>query len=89
MGWVDRGAAGVNGGIIAADLATIELPVVGEVVLVGTGVYLAGDWAYHNIQPVHDFANAAASDVGGAAKSGWHASKSAYHSVSHWIGGHL
>jgi hypothetical protein len=89
MGWVDRGAAGVNGTIIVADLVTLDVPVVGEVVLVGTGLYLAGDWAYHNVQPVHDFANAAASHVGSIAEGGWHAGESGYHSASHWIGSHL
>ncbi len=31
MGWVDRGAAGVNGTLIAANLAMDEIPVAGEV----------------------------------------------------------
>jgi hypothetical protein len=57
--------------------------------MVGTGVYLAGDWDYHNIQPVHDFANAAASDVAGVAQSGWRTGQSGCHSASHWIGSHL
>lgn len=57
-GWSLRGAAIVNGGLIAADtlgpLLGINaladgIPVVGEVVMVGTGLYLAGDWMYHNV----------------------------------------
>ena len=57
MGWVDRGAAGVNGTLIAVNLMTDEIPVVGEVVIVGTGIYLAGNYLYHHWDAFHDVAD--------------------------------
>ena len=62
LGWVDRGAAGVNGALLIANMATDEIPVVGEVTLIGTGLYLAGDFLYHHWTPFHNVAN----DVGHA-----------------------
>jgi uncharacterized protein YukE len=80
MGWVDRGAAGVNGGLLAANLMLDEIPVAGEVVMIGTGVYLAGDYLYHHWTPFRNVADdvghgtvTVAKDVGHAASSGWHA----------------
>jgi hypothetical protein len=79
MGWVDRGAAGVNGGLLVANLAMDEIPVAGEVVMVGTGVYLAGDYLYHHWTPFRNVCNdvghatvSTAKDVGHAASKGWH-----------------
>lgn len=54
MGWVDRGAAGVNGALLAANMTMDEIPGVGEAVMIGTGAYLAGDYLYHHWQPFHD-----------------------------------
>lgn len=48
LGNVDRAAAGVNGTLIAATLAGAEIPVAGQVLLVGTGMYLAGNYLYHH-----------------------------------------
>ena len=62
LGWVDRGAAVVNGGLITADLVLADLPVVGEVALAATGIYLAGDFLYQHWTPFRDVAN----DVGHA-----------------------
>jgi uncharacterized protein YukE len=80
MGWVDRGAAGVNGGLLVANLAMDEIPVAGEVVMIGTGAYLAGDYLYHHWTPFRNVCNdvghgtvTVAKDVGHAASSGWHA----------------
>lgn len=76
MGTVDRVVAGVNGGLSAADLAllatTYELPVVGEVALVGTGLYLGADYLYHHWTPFRNVANDVGHDVAGAAKGAWH-----------------
>jgi hypothetical protein len=79
LGWADRGAAGVNGLLLGADLALDVLPGVGEVALAVTGVYLAGDWFYQHWTPFRDVANdvghatvKAADDVGHVADSAWH-----------------
>jgi hypothetical protein len=58
MGWVDRGAAGVNGTLIAVNLMTDEIPVVGEVTIAATGVYLAGNYLYHHWGAFHDACDA-------------------------------
>lgn len=57
MGWVDRGAAGTNAGLVAANLLMNGLPGAGEVVMIGTGVYLGGDYAYHHWRWFHDTCN--------------------------------
>ena len=62
LGWVDRGVAGVNAGLIAADVALGGIPVVGEVALFGTGLYLAGDYFYQHWTAFRNVAN----DVGHA-----------------------
>ena len=83
MGWVDRGVAGVNGVASGVDgtyaiigmlnASADEIPVAGEVILIGSGLYLGGDHLYHHWTPFRDVAN----DVGHAAVSGvkdtWHA----------------
>lgn len=77
MGVVDRSVAGVNLGLSAADGAVLlgasfEVPVVGQVALVGTGVFLGGDYLYHHWTPFRNVCN----DVGHGAvslgKSIWH-----------------
>ncbi|WP_194916372.1 RHS repeat domain-containing protein [Catenulispora rubra] len=60
VGWVDRGAGAVNGGLLMANMVVDELPVAGEVMMIGTGVYLGGDYLYHHWKPFHDVVN----DVG-------------------------
>jgi hypothetical protein len=79
LGWADRGAAFVNGGLITADLVMAEIPVVGEVALAATGLYLAGDFLYQHWTPFRDVANdvghatvKAADDVAHEADSAWH-----------------
>jgi uncharacterized protein YukE len=42
------------GGVIGVDLTTGWVPVAGQVVLAGTALYLAGDWAYNNVKWFHD-----------------------------------
>ena len=77
------GAAGVNGGLLVANLAMDEIPVVGEVVMVGTGVYLAGDYLYHHWTPFRNVSNdvghatvTAAKAVGSGVATGWKATTS-------------
>lgn len=71
MGNVDRGVAGVNMALSGADLlglagATAEVPVAGQVILIGTGVYLGGDYLYHHWTPFRNVCN----DVGHATIAG-------------------
>ena len=86
MGWVDRGAAGVNGALLIANMATDEIPVVGEVTLIGTGVYLAGDFLYHHWTPFHNVANDVGHATADAAEWTGHKAASAWHSVTSTIG---
>lgn len=88
MATVDRSVAGVNAGLSVADLAALaipafEVPVVGQVALVATGVYLGGDFLYHHWTPFRNVCNdvghatvAGVKDVASAATSGakdlWH-----------------
>jgi uncharacterized protein YukE len=82
MAWVDRGAAGVNaaaagldGGYAIAGLiagTTFEVPVVGEVALVGTGLYLGADYLYHHWTPFRDVANDTGHAIASTAKDAWH-----------------
>jgi uncharacterized protein YukE len=82
MGWADRGVAAVNMGASGLDatyttlamlnMTTDEVPVAGEVTLIGTGLYLGGDYLYHHWTPFRDVAH----DIGHAtvsvAKGVWH-----------------
>jgi hypothetical protein len=86
MGWVDRGAAGVNGALLAVNMATDEIPVVGEVTLIGTGVYLAGDFLYHHWTPFRNVANDVGHGTVKAAEWAGHEASSAWHSVTSTIG---
>jgi RHS repeat-associated protein len=71
-GWVDRGAAGINGALITANLVTDEIPVVGEATMIGTGVYLAGDYLYNHWTPFHNVVN----NVGSGLSDAWHSTTS-------------
>lgn len=78
VGWSERAAAGVNGGLVVWDsLAALQLvdavPVVGEVVMVGTGLYLGGTYLYHHWKPFRNVCNDVGHTVASAAKSTWHA----------------
>jgi hypothetical protein len=79
LGWADRSVAVTNAGLITADMVLGPLPVVGEVALAATGMYLAGDFLYQHCTPFRDVANdvghatvRAVDDVGHAADSAWH-----------------
>jgi hypothetical protein len=74
--------AAVNMGASAADgtyavlgmlnMTTDEIPVAGEVVLVGSGLYLGGDYLYHHWQPFHDVCNDVGHATASVAKGIWH-----------------
>ena len=81
-GWgvVDRVAAGGNlvglgiGAVAATSwggalLAGTAIPVVGQVLVVGTGLYLAVSWLYDNWEPFHDVVDSAVSGVVDAAQA--------------------
>ena len=81
-GWgvVDPVAAGGNlvglgiGAVAATSwggalLAGTAIPVVGQVLVVGTGLYLAGSWLYDNWEPFHDVVDSAVSGVVDAAQA--------------------
>lgn len=65
-GNVNRGMAGANiigtgmafapeaAGLVGINMAADWVPVAGQVVMAATGLYLAGDWAYHNVSWFHD-----------------------------------
>ncbi|MBO0685144.1 MAG: hypothetical protein J2P45_18485 [Candidatus Dormibacteraeota bacterium] len=83
-------AAGANiGGTVATlgaiNAATDWIPVGGEVVAAGSGLFLAGDWAYHNIPAFHDFANTVGHDTVTVADDTWHGVEHAGSSVGHFF----
>lgn len=93
---LDRAAAGVNGALVIANMATDEITVVGEVTMIGTGVYLGGDYLYQHWPWFHDTANtvghavasAATTTVhalGSAASATGHALSSAWNTVTGWL----
>jgi uncharacterized protein YukE len=88
MGWVDRGAAAANAGttgMLLALNATDEIPVWGEAVAVGTGLYLAGDFLYHNFKPFHDLCNTVGSGIATGAKAVASGVSSLAHTVASWF----
>lgn len=91
---VVRGAAIVNlaatGVVLAApllmaDAALAWIPVVGEVALVATGLFLAADWAYNNVKPFHDFVNTAVSDTTHVVQDAWNSASHAASDVGHSV----
>jgi hypothetical protein len=61
----NRGAAVANGvsTVLVLNAATDEIPVAGEVVMIGSGLYLGGDWLYNHWSPFHDTVDTAANGV--------------------------
>lgn len=82
MGNVDRTAAGVNGALLIANMATDEIPVAGEVTMAATGIYLGGDYLYHHWGAFHDACNTVGHGVATAGKAVGHAASSAWHAVT-------
>jgi uncharacterized protein YukE len=48
------GTDALGGALGIVDVSTSWIPVAGQVVLAGTALYLAGDWAYNNVKWFHD-----------------------------------
>lgn len=69
----NAGLMGAAGGILVADASLGWIPVAGQVLVVGSGLVLAGIWAYDNIQPFHDFCNAVGSETAHVAGEAWNA----------------
>jgi hypothetical protein len=86
MGVADRTVAGVNGTLIVLNMTLDEIPVVGEVTLAATGIYLAGDFLYHHFTPFHDVANEVGHATVQVTDGLVHGAKSAWHSVTSTIG---
>jgi hypothetical protein len=91
MATVDRGmavanAAGFTASLVTANAAADWIPGVGEGVAIGTGVYLAGDWAYHNWPWFHDACNAVGHVTVTVAKDVWDGISSGASSVVHFFG---
>jgi hypothetical protein len=80
MGNVDRGVAGVN-----AALTTAEIPVAGQVVMIGTGVYLGGDYLYHHRPWFHDMCNTVGHAVASTATTVVDSVASAAKTVWNWL----
>jgi hypothetical protein len=57
LGVTDRVAGGVNGSLIATDMVLGGLPVIGDVALAATGIYLASDYLCQHWTPFRDVAN--------------------------------
>jgi hypothetical protein len=83
MGWVDRGAAGVNGTLLILNASMDEIPVAGEVVMIGTGLYLAGNFLYHHWKPFTNVCNDVGHGTVVAAKWTGHAATTAWNWTSH------
>jgi hypothetical protein len=83
-------AAGANAvGTIAA-LGVINasvdwIPVAGQVVAVSTGLFLAGDWAYHNIPAFHGFADTVGHGAVAVAEDTWRGVEDAGGAVGHFF----
>jgi hypothetical protein len=86
LGGVDRGVAAFNGALLAANMAIDPFPVIGEVMITLTGLYLAGDFLYHHWTPFRDVANDVGHATVRAADDAGHAASSAWHSVTSSIG---
>lgn len=91
MGRVDQGmaaanAAGFGASLLSANAVADWIPGVGEGVMVGTGIFLGGDWAYHHWAPFHDACNAVGHATVTVSKDVWHGISSGATSVAHFFG---
>jgi uncharacterized protein YukE len=91
-GMVDSaGLVGTAGALLGVDAALGWVPVAGQVLLVASGLVLAGIWAYDNVKPFHDFCNSAASETVHVAQDAWngasHEVSNVGHSVENAFGG--
>lgn len=94
-GNVVRGAAAANivgtgmafapgmAGLVGINAVADWVPVAGQVVMLGTGLFLAGDWAYHNVKWFHDGADAVGHVASEGAKKVWDGVKDVGSGVAH------
>jgi hypothetical protein len=84
---VNRTAAGANAisTLVVINAAGDEIPVAGEIIMIGTGLYLGGDWLYHHSKAFHD----AMDDTGHAIVTGvddaGHAIATGYDATTHAV----
>lgn len=80
-GWTDRGMAAANavgtgvgmlGAVGVIDASTGWIPVAGQVIVIGTGLYLAGDFLYNNVTPFRDAVNDTGQFIANTAVAGYH-----------------
>lgn len=83
--------AAVDTGLITLNASLDWIPVAGEVVMIGTGVYLAGDFLYHHWTPFRDVANAighgtvrVVKDIGSGFERGWDDVTSGLSELTSW-----
>jgi uncharacterized protein YukE len=83
--------AAMGGALLGVDAALGWVPVAGQVLLVVSGLVLAGIWAYDNVKPFHDFCNAVGSETVHVAQDAWnattHEASNIGHSVQNAFGG--
>jgi hypothetical protein len=83
--------AAMGGALLGADAMLGWVPVAGQVLLVVSGLVLAGIWAYDNVKPFHDFCNAVGSETVHVAQDTWnattHEASNIGHSVQNAFGG--
>jgi uncharacterized protein YukE len=83
-GMVDSaGLVGTAGALLGVDAALGWVPVAGQVLLVASGLVLAGIWAYDNVKPFHDFCNSAASETVHVAQDAWNGASHEVSNVTH------
>jgi hypothetical protein len=58
--------------LVGINAGTDWIPVVGEGVMLGTGLYLAGTWAYQTFKPFHDLVDATGRTVSSAGHDAGH-----------------
>ena len=94
-GWSDRGvavanAAGTTVGVLGAvgviDATTGWIPVAGQVVVIASGIYLAGDFLYDNVKPFRDAVNDTGRFIAGAAVNTYHFGETAVSDGLHVAG---
>ena len=74
-----------GGALLGVDAALGWVPVAGQVLLVVSGLVLAGIWAYDNVKPFHDFCNSAASETVHVAQDAWNATTHEASNIGHGV----
>jgi hypothetical protein len=83
----NRTAAGANAisTLVVINAAGDEIPVAGEVIMVGTGLYLGGDWLYHHSTLVHDAVDNAGHAIVTGVDDAGHAISTGYNATTHAV----